>query len=83
LLWESIQEIMPSTLTVARSLGIIDFEAFISGNWDSERVKHYTPYLDGDKFTILEDGLKCCEQLGFDFDEFISALIPLISLWFI
>jgi 7-cyano-7-deazaguanine synthase len=47
----------------------IDFEAFKSGNWDSERVEIYTPYLDGDKFTILEDGEKCCKQLGVDFDE--------------
>ena len=47
----------------------IDFEAFKSGNWESERVSIYTPYLEGDKFSILEDGLKCCEQLGLDFDE--------------
>jgi len=46
-----------------------DFEAFKIGNWDSELVSVYTPYLDGNKFTILEDGLKCCEQLGLDFDE--------------
>jgi 7-cyano-7-deazaguanine synthase len=25
--------------------------------------------LDGNKFTILEDGLACCEKLGLDFDE--------------
>jgi 7-cyano-7-deazaguanine synthase len=47
----------------------IDFEAFRSGNWDSERVEIYTPYLDGDKFTILEDGEKCCQELGLDFNE--------------
>jgi 7-cyano-7-deazaguanine synthase len=46
-----------------------DFEAFKIGNWDSELVSVYTPYLEGNKFTILEDGLKCCEQLGLDFDE--------------
>jgi 7-cyano-7-deazaguanine synthase len=46
-----------------------DFEAFKIGNWDSELVSVYTPYLDGNKFTILEDGLACCEQLGLDFDE--------------
>jgi 7-cyano-7-deazaguanine synthase len=47
----------------------IDFEAFKIGNWDSELVYHYTPYLEGNKFTILEDGLECCESLGLDFDE--------------
>jgi 7-cyano-7-deazaguanine synthase len=47
----------------------VDFEAFKVGNWDSELVSVYTPYLDGNKFTILEDGLACCEQLGLDFDQ--------------
>jgi 7-cyano-7-deazaguanine synthase len=46
-----------------------DFEAFKIGNWDSELVSVYTPYLDGNKFTILEDGLACCESLGLDFDQ--------------
>ena len=46
-----------------------DMEAFKIGNWDSELVYHYTPYLEGNKFTILEDGLACCEGLGLDFDE--------------
>ena len=46
-----------------------DLEAFRVGNWDSENVDYYTPYLKGDKFTILQDGEKCCETLGVDFDE--------------
>jgi 7-cyano-7-deazaguanine synthase len=47
----------------------IDFEAFKAGNWGSEKVSINTPYLDTDKFGILEDGLKCCELLGLNFDE--------------
>jgi len=46
-----------------------DMEAFQIGNWDAERVKFYTPYLDTDKFGILEDGLKACETLNIEFDE--------------
>jgi len=46
-----------------------DMHAFKIGNWDSELVSVYTPYLEGNKFTILEDGLECCEGLGLDFDE--------------
>jgi len=46
-----------------------DYEAFKQGNWEAEKVKYITPYLDGDKFTILEDGVACCEFLGLDFDE--------------
>jgi 7-cyano-7-deazaguanine synthase len=47
----------------------VDFEAFKAGNWHWEYVRHYTPYLHTDKFGILEDGLKCCEKLGINFDE--------------
>ena len=46
-----------------------DFEAFKIGNWDSDLVSVYTPYLEVTKFEILEDGLKACEALGLDFDE--------------
>jgi 7-cyano-7-deazaguanine synthase len=47
----------------------LDFEAFKSGNWDSELVGHFTPYLDGDKFDILVDGEKLCKKLELNFDE--------------
>jgi 7-cyano-7-deazaguanine synthase len=46
-----------------------DFEAFKLGNWGSEKVTLYTPYLKGDKFDILQDGEKCCKQLDLDFNE--------------
>ena len=46
-----------------------DFDAFIIGNWGAENVNVYTPYLLGDKFDILQDGEKCCKELGLDFDE--------------
>jgi len=47
----------------------LDFEAFRSGNWGSERVMVYTPYLNGDKFTILQDGEYLTEYLNLDFDD--------------
>jgi len=50
----------------------IDYKAFLEGNWDADRVKHYTPYLHGDKYSILLDGEKCCAELGIDFDHFYS-----------
>ncbi len=46
-----------------------DDKAFREGNWDADRVGYYTPYLKGDKFTILQDGEVLCEKLGIDFDE--------------
>lgn len=46
-----------------------DDHAFKIGNWDSERVVYFTPYLYGDKFTILQEGQELCEDLGLNFDE--------------
>jgi len=46
-----------------------DFDAFIIGNWGAENVNIFTPYIDGDKFDILIDGVKCCAHLGLDFNE--------------
>jgi len=46
-----------------------DFKAFQIGNWNSERVLPYTPYLQVDKYDILQDGLQCCDKLGVEFDE--------------
>ena len=47
----------------------IDFEAFKQGNWDSHLVSHYTPYLQANKFDILNDGIYACKKLGISFDE--------------
>ena len=46
-----------------------DDRAFRLGNWESERVGYFTPYLHGDKFTILKDGEMLCKELNLDFDE--------------
>jgi len=49
-----------------------DDHAFRMGNWDAERVGYFTPYLEGDKFTILQDGEVLCRELGLDFNEVYS-----------
>jgi 7-cyano-7-deazaguanine synthase len=49
-----------------------DDHAFRVGNWGSEKVGYFTPYLEGDKFTILQDGEVLCNELGLDFDEVYS-----------
>ena len=46
-----------------------DDNAFRVGNWDADRVGYFTPYLEGDKFTILKDGERLCEELGLNFNE--------------
>ena len=49
-----------------------DEQAFKLGNWDSDLVNYYTPYLTDDKFGILVDGEQCCKELGLDFNEVYS-----------
>jgi 7-cyano-7-deazaguanine synthase len=46
-----------------------DLHAFKIGNWDSHLVDFYAPYMQVTKREILQDGAKCCEQLGLNFDE--------------
>jgi 7-cyano-7-deazaguanine synthase len=46
-----------------------DDTAFRLGNWDADRVGYFTPYLDTDKFGILQDGEVLCSELGLNFDE--------------
>ena len=50
----------------------IDYDAFCAGNWDANRVKYYTPYINDDKADILKDGLRCCEFLHLNFDKVYS-----------
>ena len=43
-------------------------EAFAVGNWDSEKVDLYLPYLEGDKLTILRDAQESIAKLQLDFN---------------
>jgi 7-cyano-7-deazaguanine synthase len=49
-----------------------DLHAFRVGNWDADKVGFFAPYMEGDKFTILQDGEMLCKELGLDFDEVYS-----------
>jgi 7-cyano-7-deazaguanine synthase len=49
-----------------------DDHAFRVGNWGSEKVGYFTPYLEGDKFTILQDGETLCNELDLNFNEVYS-----------
>ena len=46
-----------------------DYNAFVEGNWDADKVTYYTPFLNGDKFDILIEGQSACHKLNIDFDE--------------
>jgi len=48
-------------------------KAFKIGNWDSDKVDFYLPYLDGDKYTILKDAEKSIDKLnGINFDTIFA-----------
>ncbi len=49
-----------------------DDKAFRLGNWESERVGYFTPYINGMKFDILKDGEELCKDLRLNFDEVYS-----------
>jgi 7-cyano-7-deazaguanine synthase len=49
-----------------------DDEAFRLGNWGAEKVGYFTPYLLGNKLSILQDGETLCKELGLDFDDVYS-----------
>lgn len=46
-----------------------DDAAFRIGNWEADKVGYFTPYLDTDKFGILQNGEILCAKLKIDFDE--------------
>jgi 7-cyano-7-deazaguanine synthase len=49
-----------------------DDNAFRLGNWEAEKVGYFTPYLETDKYGILQDGQKLCGELGIDFNSVYS-----------
>jgi len=51
------------------------FNSFQIGNWDSDKIQLYLPYIDKDKAAILLDADKSIENLGLDFDEIFRNTI--------
>ena len=54
-------------------------DAFAAGNWESERVQVYLPYLHGDKTSILRDAVMNCEKLKLDFDRIFANTLTSYS----
>ena len=40
--------------------------AFKEGNVESDKINYYLPYVDGYKHLIVEDAIKCCDNLELD-----------------
>ena len=53
--------------------------AFAIGNWGSEKVEFYLPYIKLDKLGILRDAESTIEELNLEFDEVFSRTITSYS----
>tara|TARA_Y100000590_G_C15695011_1_gene1004795 strand:+ start:1211 stop:1987 length:777 start_codon:yes stop_codon:yes gene_type:complete len=55
------------------------FNAFEVGNWDTDNISIYLPYLDYNKTDILKDALNSCEILNIDFNTFFKNTLTSYS----
>ncbi|WP_395947013.1 7-cyano-7-deazaguanine synthase [Caedibacter taeniospiralis] len=46
-----------------------DYEAFLAGNWDAEKVTYHLPYINASKTAVLRDGINACEELNLNYEE--------------
>ena len=53
----------------------LDYQTYLSGNWNASQVSNYLPYIEYDKFKILQDGAESCRSLKIDFDEVYKRTI--------
>jgi 7-cyano-7-deazaguanine synthase len=51
------------------------FDSFNEGNWNSENIKMYLPYINFDKSKILLDAQKCVKKLNLDFNTIFKNTI--------
>ncbi|MDA7742279.1 7-cyano-7-deazaguanine synthase [Francisellaceae bacterium] len=49
-----------------------DYDAFLEGNWEAEKVVYCTPYLHLTKAEVLKDGIDACQQLALDYKDIYS-----------
>jgi len=54
-------------------------QSFHLGNWDSEHIDTYLPYINFSKSEIIKDGLKSCEHLDLDFNLIYSNTLTTYS----
>lgn len=48
------------------------FASFQEGNWDSEHIHQYIPYVNVDKIDILKDAIINCKKLDLDINQFMK-----------
>lgn len=55
------------------------FDAFKIGNWNTEDIKFYLPYLNHAKSDVLKDALNICKKLDLDFEKIFRNTITSYS----
>lgn len=55
------------------------FEAFCEGNWDSNHIHTYNPYVDVNKLDVLKDAVDSCEKLELDLNTVMKNTLSCYS----
>lgn len=55
------------------------FEAFCEGNWDSNHIHTYNPYVDVNKLDVLKDAIDSCEKLELDLNTVMKNTLSCYS----
>ena len=54
-------------------------KSFKVGNWDSEEIELYLPYIEYEKVDIIQDGIKSCEKLNLNYKEIYKNTLTTYS----
>lgn len=55
------------------------FEAFCEGNWDSNHIHAYNPYVEVNKLDVLKDAIDSCNKLGLDINVIMKNTLSCYS----
>ena len=55
------------------------FEAFCEGNWDSNHIHTYNPYVDVNKLDVLKDAIDSCEKLELELNTVMKNTLSCYS----
>ena len=55
------------------------FEAFCEGNWDSNHIHVYNPYVEVNKLDVLKDAVDSCEKLELDINIIMKNTLSCYS----
>jgi len=53
--------------------------SFKIGNWNSESIDIYLPYINYQKKDIIKDGIQSCDKLNLDYNDIYSNTITTYS----